>query len=257
MACKIYDLSQPFGDGSPMWPRWLAPDIRAGKGAFLGVTPAGHPEWPLYRGGGGYNGHFHTATHMDAPIYCVDYGATLDQVPLEKCYGEGPVLDFRGKKKWELITADDFEKVAAQIKEGDFVVCNTGWHKLWGVNDYDYYHHYPALAKSAAEWLIKKKVKAISGTWASIDPALAYPPLEKTMPHLRLEYKKETGREAIEDYPDYEPCLQMLLENGVVCIHNAGADIDEVTGQRCTFAAFPFRMVDADAGMVRLVAIIE
>ncbi len=255
MAYKLYDLSQPFGNGTPMWPRWLAPDIRVGEGAFTGVTPAGHPEFPLLRGGGGYIGHLHAATHMDAPLYCIDYGTALDKVPLENCYGTGVVADFRHKKKWERITAEDLEKVTPKIQAGDFVVCNTGWHKYWSVNQYVYYHHYPALVPSAAQWLIKKKVKAVAGTWAALDLPLAYPPLDKTMPHLYLEYKKETGRDPIEDFPDYEPCLPMLLESGIVCVHNAGADIDQVTGKRCIIAAFPFRMIEADAGMVRLVAI--
>ena len=104
---------------------------------------------------------------------------------------------------------------------------------------------------------MKRKVKAIAGTWPAIDTPFAFPPLEKTMPHLYLEYKREKGREPIEEFPDYEPCLSMLLENDIVCVHNAGADINQVTGKRCTFAAFPFRLEEADAGMERLVAIVE
>jgi kynurenine formamidase len=260
MAYKLYDLSQPFGTGTPMWPRWLAPDILVGESAFTGITPAGHPEFPLLRGGGmggAWIGHLHVATHIVAPIYCIDYGLTLEKIPLEKCYGTGVVLDFRNKKKWDRITAEDFEKATPKIKEGDFVVVNTGWHKYWRVNEYVYFHHYPGLVPSAAEWLIKKKVKAVAGTFAALDHPLAFPPLEKTIPHLNLEYKKETGKDPIEEFPDYEPCLTMLLEKGIICIPNAGADVDQVTGKRCTLAAFPFRLVEADAGMVRLVAIVE
>jgi kynurenine formamidase len=33
----------------------------------------------------------------------------------------------------------------------------------------------------------------------------------------------------------------LLLSKGIVTIENAGGDIDEVTGKRCTIAAFPFR----------------
>jgi kynurenine formamidase len=42
-----------------------------------------------------------------------------------------------------------------------------------------------------------------------------------------------------------------------VTIENAGGDVDQITGQRCTIAAFPFRCELADGGMVRLVAIFE
>jgi kynurenine formamidase len=44
---------------------------------------------------------------------------------------------------------------------------------------------------------------------------------------------------------------------GVVTIENAGGDIDLLTGERCTIAAFPFRCELADGGMVRLVGIVE
>ena len=261
MAYKLYDLSQPFGTGTPMWPRWLSPDILVGKSSFTGITPAGHPEFPLLRGGGigggAWVGHLHCATHIVAPIYCVDYGRTLEKIPLENCYGTGVVVDFRYMKKWDRITAEGLEKAKPKIKEGDFVVINTGWHKYWRVNEYVYYHHYPGLTPSAAEWLIKKKVKAVAGTFAALDHPLAFPPLEKTIPHLNVEYKKETGKDPIEEFPDYEPSLTMLLEKGVVCIPNAGADIDQVTGKRCTLIAFPFRLQEADAGMVRLVAVVE
>jgi kynurenine formamidase len=187
----------------------------------------------------------------------VDYGDTMEKIPLQNCYGTGVVLDLRNKKKWDKITAEDLEKASPEVKEGDFVVINTGWHRYWRVNEYVYYHHYPGLVPSAAEWLIKKRVKAVAGTFAALDHSLAFAPLEKTIPNLHAEYKKETGKDPIEEFPDYEPSLTMLLEKGIVCIPNAGADIDQVTGKRCTLAAFPFPFKDADAAMVRLVAIVE
>jgi kynurenine formamidase len=212
MAYKLYDLSLPFGSGTNMWPRWLAPDILIGKSSFTGVTPASHPEFPLLRGGmvggGSWIGHLHVATHIVAPLYCIDYGTSLEKIPLEKCYGTGVILDLRNKKKWDRITADDLEKATPKVKEGDFVVINTGWHKYWRVNEYTYFHHYPGLVPSAAEWLIKKKVKAVAGTFAALDHSLAFAPLDKTIPNLNYEYKKETGKDPIEEFPDYEPSRQ-------------------------------------------------
>ncbi|MFC2044571.1 cyclase family protein [Chloroflexota bacterium] len=256
MAYKLFDLSHPHRLGAPMWPR-LAPDA----GAFAGVTAAGIRDWPCVRGtlGAAVPGtHFHGGTHMDAPIYCIDYGAGIDTIPLENCYGTGVVVDFRNKKKWDKITAEDFEKATPKIEPGDFVVCNTGWQKWYRKEDYVYYHHYPGLVPSAAEWLIKKKVKAIAGTWATLDHSLAFPPLNTFMPWLYNEYKTETGKDPIGEFPNYEPCLPMLIKAGITCIQNAGGVIDEVTGKRCKLLAFPIRLTGgADASMVRLVAIVE
>ncbi len=266
MSYKIYDLSEPFGDGTPMWPPLVA-EMRYPKNAFTGIPPAafgGLPDhlinpmigWPN-EGRGTYEGHMHPATHMDAPVYCIDHAISVDQIPLENCYGTGVVVDLRNKKRWDTITAADLEKAAPKIERGDIVVVNTGWHKWWRVKVREYYYHYPGLVKSAAEWLIKKKVKAIAGTWAVCDHSLSYAPLQKNNLSLYEEYMKETGKDPGKEFPDYEPCLTMLLQNGIVCIHGAGGDIDKVTGKRCTLAAFPFRLERADAAMVRLVAIVE
>ncbi len=266
MSYKIYDLSQPIVAGTPMWPR-IGPDAQFGGNAFSGIygTPNNHPGWPIgprwpaslrAGGNGGYIGTMHPATHMDAPIYCIEDGISVDKIPLENCYGTGVVVDMRKKKKWDKITADDFENATPKIKAGDFVVVNTGWNKEWPT--YAYWHYYPGLVPSAAEWLIKKKVKAIAGTWATIDHSLAFAPLETVMPWLINDYKRETGKEfPSKEFPDFEPCLPMLLEKGISCIQNAGGDIDEVTGKHCTFFALPMRLMEADASMVRLVAIIE
>ena len=268
MSYKIYDLSQPFSSGSTMWPR-IAPDVQIGRSPFPGIygTPNNHPGWPIgprwpasLRGGFvGYSGNLHPATHIDAPIYCKEDGISVDKIPLENCYGTGVVVDFRYMKKWDRITAADFEKATPKIEPGDFVVVNTGWQKWYKVQDYVYYHHYPGLVPSAAEWLIEKKIKAISGTWPTLDHSLAFAPLEKLMPWLNTEYKTEIGKDPIEEFPDYEPCLPRLLEAGITCIQNAGGDIDQVTGMRCSrFFALPIRHAGGvDASMTRLVAIFE
>ncbi len=266
MSYKIYDLAEPFGDGTPMWPTLVA-DISFPKHSFTGLQPFAYggvpthlinpmPAWPFV-GRGTYEGHTHPATHMDAPVYCIDHGLSVDKIPLENCYGTGVIVDLRYLKKWGRITAEDLEKAKPRIEPGDIVVCNTGWQRWWRVKDYEYYYHYPGLVHSAAEWLIKKKVKAIAGTWATCDHSLSFAPLEKNNLSLYEDYMKETGKDPGEEFPEYEPCLTMLLKNGTVCIHGAGGDIDQVTGKRCTLAAFPFRLEQADAAMVRLVAIVE
>jgi kynurenine formamidase len=278
MTTKIYDLSQPVWNGSVMWPR-LVTDVQIRARSFGGIRSTGwqglnHPGWfdfgqpfpfvgPTPGGAiGQWVGHLHGGTHVDAPKYCIPEGITADKIPLENLYGTGVIIDMRHKGKWDTITSEDFEKATPKIEAGDFVVVNTGWQK-WLKPDkgYEYYHYYPGLLPSAAEWLIKKKVKAISGTWPTCDHSLSFAPLEplgKYMPNLYHDYLRETGKEPGPEFSyGFEGCLTMLLKNGVSCIQNAGGDIDEVTGIRCTLCAWPFRLEDTDGAMVRLVALIE
>lgn len=273
MTTKIIDLSQEIWNGAAMWPR-LASEIHLMAGTFNGVRSTGwhdlnHPGWPdmgmpapFNRGVpslGRWVGHLHAGTHVDAPIYAIPEGITADRIPLENLYGTGVVLDMRHKGKWDTITAEDLETAAPKIEPGDFVVINTGWQSWHQPNRvYEYFHYYPGLLPSAAEWLVDKKVKAVGGTWPVCDHSLTFTPLEKFMPWLYNDYVREKGEPPGEEFAGgFEYCLTLFLKNGISCIQNAGGDIDQVTGQRCTLCAWPFRMEETDGAMVRLVAILE
>ncbi|MFC2045067.1 cyclase family protein [Chloroflexota bacterium] len=271
MATKFYDLSQLHGHGTAMWPPF-ASEVQLGGTVFSGIRSTSwhnqnHPGWydmgwpyPFHQGPAlnGWIGHLHAGTHVDAPLYCLPDGISADKIPMENLCGTGVVLDFRGKKKWDTITAADLEKATPRIEEGDFVVINTGWQTwLSPGRAYEYYNYYPGLVPDAAEWLVKKRVKAIAGTWPVCDHSLSFAPLERWMPWLYQDYKRETGKEPGKEFGSFEACLIMLLKAGISCIQNAGGDIDQVTGKRCTLYAWPFRMEDTDGAMVRLVAIIE
>lgn len=250
---KLVDLTTPFDTSAPMWPHPGETDLtyaRISTHAYSSGTKA-------TSSAAIFHGVLHTGTHIDAPLHRFDRGITVGQIPLEKCYGTGVIVDMRYKKKWDKITAEDFENANPKIEEGDFVVINTGWHKWWYVKDYVYFNHYPGLVPSGAEWLIKKKVIAVAGTWGCLDHPCAHSPLKQLQPWLYDEYKEGTGKDPDEEFPIYEPCHAMLLENGVTGIENAGGDIDEVTGMRCNIAAFPWRFMEGDGCMVRLVAIVE
>ena len=248
---KIYDLSHPFGPMTPLFPLpGQRQDITLQRVEFHGR---------FRKQSTVYHGTLHVATHMDAPIHVLDGGIALDQIPLEKCYGTGVIVDFRYMldKKWYPITSEDLEKATPRIEPGDFVVLNTGWHKFWKVKNYDYFNYGAGLVPDGAEWLVKKRIKACAIDNCGLDTVLAQHPLSERMPWLYKEYKKETGGDADEEFPAYEPCEKILLGNGIPCIENAGGDIDLVTGKRCTIAGFPFRLQYGDGGMVRLVAIVD
>ena len=249
---RIVDLSQPWGVDTQLWPfPGARQDLVFVRGEYLER---------FHKRSVTYTGTLHAGTHLDAPIHVLhpsEGGIFLDKVPLENCYGTGIVVDFRYMKKWHIITPEDLENATPKIQKGDFVVCNTGWHKYWRWDNYAYYNHYPGLGPEAAEWLIKKKVKGITGTWGATDSPLWHYRLAETMPWLDKEFRKETGKDPDKLFPTYEPCHRLLMGNGITTVENAGGDVDQITGQRVTIAAFPFRCEMADGGMVRLVAIIE
>ncbi|MCA1959722.1 MAG: cyclase family protein [Desulfomonile sp.] len=88
----------------------------------------------------------HSGTHLDAPFHYhpfMDKGKaafTIDEVPLEWCYGDGVLLDFRHKADGERITVDDvkkeLERINYEIKPLDIVLVQTGADAVWGTPQY-------------------------------------------------------------------------------------------------------------------------
>lgn len=247
---KIVDLANPLGRNTPLWPHMgVMNDVEISRVAFPG------------RDGGRYTTvlklRMHSSTHMDAEIHVTPGGWSIEKVPLMNCFGPGVILDMRFLKKWEEITPEHLEKARPKIQPGDWVIINTGYHHYWKTDNYKYWNHYPGLYRKAAEWLIQKKVKGVGGTWGATDLALGHYPLKAVMPWLYEEYTKETGKNPDIDYPEMEPAHKLLYGAGILGIENLGGDVDEVTGIRCTFAAFPLRYEEGDGSMIRPVAIVE
>ena len=275
---KIWDLSQPWGWDTPLWPfPGARSDLNFPRGQYLER---------FHKRTCTYTGTLHAGTHMDAPNHTLHeeevdrerYGYTLAELPLEHCVGTGVILDMtwmydefqekfnaaegdpaRMGEIWRIITPEDVdracEKDGLEIRENDWVIIDTGFHRFWRINNDKYFNYYPGLGPEVCKYLMfEKKIKGISGTWGATDSPLWHYPVKEQMPWLATNYKLATGRDIDVDYPDYEPCHRLYGQHGVIAVENAGGDIDEITGKRMTIAAFPFRCEAADGGFVRLVA---
>jgi kynurenine formamidase len=259
MAQKLYDLSQPFYAGIPLWPWPVMVDTEIARVAF--------PERDLFPGDdkkGRVNKmttviktKFHASTHMDAPLHVLQGGKSIDKIPLSNCYGEGVVVDMRYLKKWDIIGKKDLDNAKPKIKKGDFVVVNTGWHKYFPEYGYVFFNHFPGFYTEAAEWFIEHEVKAVAIDGGASDHPCAHTPLDKYAPWLYKEYKDETGKDANKEFPIYEPTHLALAQNGIPGIEICGGQIDDVTGKRCTHACFPINFIGGEASLVRLVAIVD
>ena len=88
----------------------------------------------------------HSGTHLDAPYHyhpTMDKGQralTIDEIPLDWCYNDGVLLDFRHKADGERITAQDvqkeLERISYEIKPMDIVLIQTGADEAWGTEQY-------------------------------------------------------------------------------------------------------------------------
>lgn len=202
---------------------------------------------------------FHTSTHVNAPIHLLPGAAGVGEIALEHFFGSGVVLSIP-KGKWSLIEPADLEKAKPHIAAGDIVIINTGWHRKYS-DSQEYFGRAPGLSKRAAQWLVGKKVKLVGVDTSTVD----HPMATSIGPHrngpqikyLLPEYKAATGRDAIADFPEWNAAHRTLLAAGIPTVENVGGDLDEVSGKRCTFQGFPWRWLEGDACVIRLVAIFD
>lgn len=129
----------------------------------------------------------HTATHIDAPYH---YGATsegkpartIDQVPLEWCFGPGVVLDMRSKSHGDLIAITDLkeslERIQYELKPLDIVMIHTGAAERWGTRAY---LRQPGLNRESTLWLVEQGIKMIGiDAWT----------LDRPFDHMRADFKE-------------------------------------------------------------------
>jgi kynurenine formamidase len=245
---EFYELSHPWTHNQPVLPGFDELIM------FRSVNHATHGVMSQK-----FKTVHHASTHINAPIHLVQGGAGVGQIDLDHFFGSGVVLSVP-KQKWGLLTADDLQNLNAEINPGDIVLINTGWHSRYS-DSQEYFGHAPGLSKDAAQWLLDKQVKLVGVDTPQVDHPMATSLVPHrngpTMKRLAGEYKAETGREALDDYPEWNPAHKLLLEAGVPTIENVGGDLNDLSGRRATFQAHPWKWLEGDACIIRLMGICD
>lgn len=245
---QFCELSHPFGHGVPVWPG--DDDVKIWKSVYHARDGVQSQKLSM---------NMHCSTHMTAPIHLVQGGAFVADLPLELFFGNGIVLDIP-KGKWDLVTAADLDKVGERIEGDDIVLINTGWHHKYG-DSLEYFGDAPGLAEDAADWLIDRGVKLVGTDTAAIDHPLATNlGLHRGGPRMRYlpgQYEEQTARDPKTDFPRWNPAHRKLLAAGIPTISNVGGDMALLSNKRATFHAMPWKWVEGDACIIRLVGIVD
>jgi kynurenine formamidase len=200
----------------------------------------------------------HNGTHVNAPIHLVQGGQGVGELALDRFFGTGSVLDVP-KGEWQLIEPTDLEQ-AGEVRAGDMVIINTGWHHRYS-DSMDYFGHGPGLSEAAAVWLVEREVKLVGIDTATIDHPMATSlaghrggPIVKELPR---QYRAKTGHDPEEDHPAWNIAHVTLLKAGIPTVENVGGNLDAVSGLRCAFHAYPWFWPEGDACVTRLTAILD
>jgi len=190
----------------------------------------------------------HSTTHIDAPWHyapmCEGKPAkTIDQIPLEWCYGPGIVIDMSHKPDFEGITTADIsgylDEHELQIEQGMIVLIRTDRDQHMGSKKF--FTHGTGMTAEATRWLIDQGIKVMGidqWGWDLPLPYLIKKAKETNDPNLFWEAHL-VGRD--KEY------LHMEQLTNLKSLPKSGFKI----------GVFPLKIVGASAAPARVVAFLD
>lgn len=255
---RLVDLSLPIESGLPSDPPMMIPKIdyvdhaKGGeqmKDFFPGMTREHLPDglgWALEL----LTLTTHSGTHLDAPYHyhpTMDRGKpslTIDEIPLEWCFSDGVVLDFRHKADGQRITVRDLEqelkRIKYEIKPLDIILIQTGADAAWGTPQY--LVKGAGMERESTLYLTERGVKVVGiDAWS----------WDRPLPFLAQEFKETSNPKVIWEAHfsgiEIGYCHMEKLANLPAIGRPHGFMI----------CCFPIKIKRASAGWVRPVAIME
>lgn len=188
----------------------------------------------------------HAATHVDAPWHynSTIQGApatTIDELPLDRFYGPGFVLDARHKADGEAVTTEEMQAglnaAGHDLHPGDIVLVHTGRDAFY--HEPDYMLRGCGVSPEATRWLYEQGVRLVGidawGWDAPLDRQAARA-MERDEPGIFWAAHQV-------DLPYSQ--IERMTNLGVL----------PLTG--FTVACFPLKIKGASAGLARAVAILD
>jgi kynurenine formamidase len=190
----------------------------------------------------------HTGTHMDAPWHYGETTAsgpapTIDQIPLEWCFGEGVWLDLSDKHAGEHIAAADvrraLERIGYGLKPGDIVLLHTGTAAHYGEPGCDRMN--PGVTAEATAWLGGQGIRVVG-----IDAGIWDRPTEMQLADLRERRSRGAYMQGHRAAGEFGMCILEWLTN-----------LDRLPHSGFTVCAFPVKIHRAGGAWVRAVALVK
>ncbi|MCL2579372.1 MAG: cyclase family protein [Oscillospiraceae bacterium] len=208
---RCIDLSWPLAKDTPIYPGDPAPNIEAAAT----IERDGYNLSRLVLGS-------HTGTHVDAPYHFLSTGETIDQIGLDRFFGEALLIPVPGKGEDEAITLADIADFQDKITADKILIIRTGWDKYAGTEKF---FHHPYLSAELAKFIVGRGVRFFCIDTLTVDgPGTAAFPVH----HLFFESRMIIGENL--------------------------RGLDAVDFENLVLAAFPLGIAGADGSPVRALA---
>ncbi len=190
----------------------------------------------------------HSTTHIDAPWHYSptvngEPSKTIDQVPLDWCYGDGIVIDMKHKEDFDAITTADIQNFLLEndlsIKPGMIVLIKTGRDIYNGTKDFP--NKGTGMSAEATEWLIDQGIKVMGIDSWGWDLPLKF---------LIEKAKKTNNTELFWE-------AHLVGSRKEYCHMEQLVNLDALPYTGFKVAVFPLKIVGASAAPARVVAMME
>ena len=249
------ELSIPLGIGTPAWPTYEPLQMKY----FKRLAPNGANGQLLTHSN-------HLGTHMDGEIHFYSPGKDMAALTLDFLMHEGAIVDLSDAVgDYDVYTSKMVED-RVEVKDGDILIIHTGYHHYgWDQPEADeirYMVKHPGPDREFAEWARAKKLR-----WIGVDCGSADHPMNTIirtwMPRQAKEadahFRAKYGKPLDEYYDDgkYQLMHLELFNHGIIHAECMGGDIDLLLNQRAVIGAFPWRLVDGESCICRIVAFVD
>jgi len=174
---KLIDLTYPLSPDSLYWP--------TGSRFEHQQLNWGMSEGGYWYASAAFSSPEHLGTHLDAPIHFGENGWTNADIPIERLFAHGVVIDITSKSNASAdatLSVDDIEAWEDRndtLQEGSIAIIRTGWASQW--TDWETYYgsstptdvatlHFPGISPEAAQALVNRGIFGVGIDTASIDP---------------------------------------------------------------------------------------
>jgi kynurenine formamidase len=251
---KPIDLTIPLGIGTPAWPTYEPLEVKY----FKRLAP------------NGANGQLvthsnHVGTHLDGEIHFFTPGKDIAALDFGYLMHEGAVVDLSDAVgDYDVYTSEMVER-RVEVREGDILVIHTGYHHYgWDqptADEVRYMVKHPGPDREFAEWAKRLRLR-----WIGVDCGSADHPMNtkirEWMPrqageadrHMKRKYGR--GLERVFDEGKYQLMHLEMFDHGIVHAECLGGDIDLLLNRRCVIGCFPWRFVDGESSISRIVAFV-
>ena len=252
---KPIDLTIPLGIGTPAWPTYEPLQVKY----FKRLAP------------NGANGQLvthsnHVGTHLDGEIHFYTPGKDIASLDFDYLMHEGVIVDLSDAAgDYDVYTSKMVED-RVEVKDGDILIIHTGYHHFgWDqptADEVRYMVKHPGPDREFAIWAKKKNIR-----WIGVDCGSADHPMntkirdwcERQAKECDAHFQKKYGKGLTEVFEDdkYQLMHLEMFNHGICHAECLGGDIDLLLNERVTIGCFPWRFVDGESCISRIVAFVD